>query len=85
MQIKPLKGILELPSDKSMTHRGIIFGAIAHGTTRVSSFHPGRDNLASLRAVQALGVETKLVGPAQIAIMAKEEGIANVQIDSSRV
>jgi 3-phosphoshikimate 1-carboxyvinyltransferase len=45
-----------VPSDKSIAHRALLFGAIAHGTTVVHGFQGGRDNRATLAACRALGV-----------------------------
>ncbi|SJZ69352.1 3-phosphoshikimate 1-carboxyvinyltransferase [Pilibacter termitis] len=52
-----LSGTLCVPSDKSISHRGIMFGAIAHGVTRVHNFLRGEDCLSTLEAFRALGVK----------------------------
>jgi len=51
-----LRGRLSVPSDKSIAHRALLFGAIAHGTTTVGGFQGGRDNRATLAVCRALGV-----------------------------
>ncbi len=51
-----LRGRLTVPSDKSIAHRALLFGAIAHGTTTVRGFQGGRDNRATLAVCRALGV-----------------------------
>ena len=51
-----LRGRLSVPSDKSIAHRALLFGAIAHGTTTVEGFQGGRDNRATLAVCRALGV-----------------------------
>ncbi len=58
-QVKPggaLKGTIRVPGDKSISHRSIMLGSLAEGTTRVSGFLAGEDNLATLDAFRALGV-----------------------------
>ena len=53
----PLRGRLRVPSDKSISHRAVMLGALADGSTRVRGFLPGADTLATLAAVQAMGVQ----------------------------
>lgn len=52
-----LRGTLRVPGDKSISHRSIMLGSLAEGTTHVSGFLEGEDNLATLNAFRALGVE----------------------------
>ncbi|MCR4406181.1 MAG: 3-phosphoshikimate 1-carboxyvinyltransferase [Anaerolineae bacterium] len=54
---KPLRGHIRVPGDKSISHRALLLGALAHGTSRISGFLPSGDCLASLTCLQALGVE----------------------------
>ena len=49
-------GDLRVPGDKSISHRSIIFGAIAEGVTRISHFLEGEDALATLQAFRDMGV-----------------------------
>lgn len=51
-----LSGNLRVPGDKSISHRSIMLGSLAEGTTRISGFLEGEDSLATLKAFQALGV-----------------------------
>ena len=51
-----LKGEIDIPSDKSISHRSIMFGAIAHGKTTIKNFLRGDDCLSTLKAFQDLGV-----------------------------
>lgn len=58
--IKPaasIKGEITVPGDKSISHRSIMLGAIAHGTTTVRGFLRGGDNLATMAAFRSMGVE----------------------------
>lgn len=51
-----LTGTLRVPGDKSISHRSVILGSLAQGTTRVSGFLEGEDSLRTLRAFQDMGV-----------------------------
>ena len=51
-----LTGEISVPGDKSISHRSIIFGALAKGTTVINGFLDGEDCMATLRAFQAMGV-----------------------------
>lgn len=56
LQAKSLKGTIEVPADKSISHRSIMFGAIANGTTIVKNFLRGEDCLSTLNGFKQLGV-----------------------------
>ncbi|MEY2866329.1 MAG: 3-phosphoshikimate 1-carboxyvinyltransferase [Pseudomonadota bacterium] len=51
-----LQGLLRVPGDKSISHRAIIFGALAEGRTHVSGFLEGEDTRATARIFSQLGV-----------------------------
>jgi 3-phosphoshikimate 1-carboxyvinyltransferase len=58
--VKPggrLSGAFRVPGDKSISHRSIIFAAVAEGTTHISGFLQGEDSLNTLRAFRSMGVE----------------------------
>lgn len=52
-----LRGDVTVPGDKSVSHRSIMLGSIAHGTTNVSGFLQGADSLATLNAFRSMGVQ----------------------------
>lgn len=52
-----LSGDALVPGDKSVSHRSIMFGALADGVTNVTGFLTGEDCLATLKAFRAMGVE----------------------------
>lgn len=56
-----INGSLRVPGDKSISHRSIIFGSIATGTTHVSGFLEGEDALNTVAAFRAMGVT--ITGP----------------------
>jgi len=51
-----LTGSIRVPGDKSISHRSIMLGSLAEGTTHVSGFLEGEDSLATLKAFKAMGV-----------------------------
>ena len=54
-----LTGTLRVPGDKSISHRSIMLGSLAEGTTHISGFLEGEDSLATVWAFRALGVDIK--------------------------
>ncbi|MDQ6900449.1 MAG: 3-phosphoshikimate 1-carboxyvinyltransferase, partial [Candidatus Dormibacteraeota bacterium] len=52
-----LAGTLRLPGDKSISHRALIFNAIAHGRAQVRGLSPGADVASTAGCLRALGVE----------------------------
>lgn len=52
-----LRGTIRLPGDKSISHRAVMFGALAEGETRIENFLFGADCLATVACMRALGVE----------------------------
>ncbi len=53
----PLRGTAEVPGDKSISHRALIFGAMAVGETRITGLLEGQDVLDTAKAMQAFGAE----------------------------
>ncbi|HEK9985112.1 TPA: 3-phosphoshikimate 1-carboxyvinyltransferase [Streptococcus equi subsp. zooepidemicus] len=53
---KALRGRLRVPGDKSISHRAVIFGAIAEGQTVIHGLLRGQDVLATIQALRDLGV-----------------------------
>ena len=53
--VDAVAGTMRVPGDKSISHRAIMLGALAEGTTEVSGFLEGEDCLATMRAFQAMG------------------------------
>jgi len=54
---RPLKGEVTIPGDKSISHRGVMLGAIAQGTTRIMNFLQGADCLSTIDCFQKMGIE----------------------------
>jgi 3-phosphoshikimate 1-carboxyvinyltransferase len=53
----PLQGRLSVPGDKSISHRALMFGALAVGETRITGLLEGEDVLRTAAAMRALGAE----------------------------
>jgi len=53
----PLKGTVTIPGDKSISHRSVMFGALADGTTKVTNFLRGADCLSTIACFRKLGIE----------------------------
>lgn len=51
-----VEGRIRVPGDKSVSHRSIMLGALAEGTTHISGFLEGEDALATLQAFRDMGV-----------------------------
>ena len=53
---KVIKGSLTVPGDKSISHRAVMFSALAKGETRVRGFLPGEDCLSTISVFRKMGV-----------------------------
>ncbi len=65
MEIKKqqsLRGVLSVPGDKSISHRAVMFGALAKGTTRVSHFLEGADCLSTISCFRKMGIDIEKDG-----------------------
>ncbi|MGH9178912.1 MAG: 3-phosphoshikimate 1-carboxyvinyltransferase [Acidimicrobiales bacterium] len=67
----PLRGRVRPPGDKSVSHRALILGALAHGTTEVTGLSPGDDVARTATALRALGAAIEDgPAPAQVRVHA---------------
>ncbi len=57
-----------MPGDKSISHRAVMFGAIAEGATRVRNFLDGADCRATVSVMRALGVQVEIVSPTELIV-----------------
>src|SRR6201989_741052 len=55
--LAPLTGQIAVPGDKSISHRALMFGALAVGETRITGLLTGEDVLRTAAAMRALGAE----------------------------
>jgi 3-phosphoshikimate 1-carboxyvinyltransferase len=54
-QARHIGGEIVVPGDKSLSHRAVLFAALADGTTAIDGFLPGEDCVCTMRALQAMG------------------------------
>lgn len=57
-----LRGTLTVPGDKSISHRAVMFGSLASGTTRISHFLEGADCLSTISCFRKMGIEIDRTG-----------------------
>ena len=55
-QKTPLRGTITVPGDKSISHRAVMLGSLAEGTSIIRNWLPAGDTIATLEAFQAMGV-----------------------------
>lgn len=59
---KPLRGTLTVSGDKSISHRAVMFGSLATGTTEIEGFLAGEDCLSTIRCFRSMGVQIEQNG-----------------------
>jgi len=63
-----LQGTINVPGDKSISHRSLIIGALAKGTAHVTNFLSSQDCLSTLQCLQQLGVQIDQISPSEIRV-----------------
>ena len=58
-KVKSLKGEITVPGDKSISHRSIMFGALANGITEIDGFLDGEDCNSTIDCFRSMGVKIK--------------------------
>ena len=66
---KNLNGEIHVPGDKSISHRAAILAAVAQGRTQVNGFLMGADNLATVNALQQMGVPIEFIDDESIVLI----------------
>jgi 3-phosphoshikimate 1-carboxyvinyltransferase len=61
-------GTIQVPGDKSISHRALMLGALATGQTRITGFLAGEDCLATMAALGAMGVAIEATDPDNIVV-----------------
>ncbi|MDQ4074751.1 MAG: 3-phosphoshikimate 1-carboxyvinyltransferase [Chloroflexota bacterium] len=64
----PLRGTVRVPGDKSISHRVLLFGALAEGETCATGWLPAEDCLATVRVLRAMGVEIMQETPSSVRV-----------------
>ncbi len=73
---KAIRGEARVPGDKSISHRALILGALAHGETEIRGLSPARDVRSTEGCLRALGVEIRKEGGVVHVIGRGPEGLA---------
>ena len=74
-----------MPGDKSISHRYVLFGALASGVTTVEGLAPGADVASSIACVQALGAAVTRTAPGRLEIRGRgAHGLAPADGDLAR-
>ena len=55
-KVNKLNGTLAIPGDKSISHRAVMFGSLAEGTTRITNFLEGADCLSTISCFRKMGI-----------------------------
>ena len=63
-----VRGEIAVPGDKSVSHRAVLLGAIAEGTTEVENFLESEDCLATLNAMRSMGVDVERPGAGRVVV-----------------
>ncbi len=74
MSVRSLKGQITVPGDKSISHRAVMLGALAHGRTTVENFLMGEDCLSTIACFRKLGIA-----------IAVDEGKNHVEIEGKGI
>lgn len=72
-----LRGTIRVPGDKSISHRSVIFAAIAEGESSISGFLEGEDTLATAAALRAMGISME--GPSRGSIVVRGAGLRGLR------
>ena len=62
---RSLQVVVQVPGDKSISHRALLFGAIAEGTTRITGLLPAEDPLSTAACLRAMGVTISAIEAGQ--------------------
>ena len=79
--VERVRARLSVPGDKSISHRALLFSAIAGGCARVRGLAPGRDVASTAAAVAALGAGLERIGPAEVEVTGPAAWTAGDPID----
>src|SRR3972149_9501845 len=80
--IEKVSGELSLPGDKSISHRAVIFSAMANGISEITNLSDGEDVSSTINCLKAIGTEIEKVGQS---IKVKGKGFKNFTKPSSQL
>ncbi len=65
---KPLRGTIEIPPDKSVTHRAFMLSALTKGRVKISNFSKGADCISTLNIIKQLGCNIKFLNEKELIV-----------------
>lgn len=68
---RALRGELDVPGDKSIGHRAVLFAGLAQGRSLLRGLSGGQDNGRTAAALRALGIEIAAAGPGAVAVLGR--------------
>ena len=60
-EVACLEGVIDIPADKSLTHRGLMFGALGDRSLTVKALGAGEDNHSTAEVLRGLGVQIEAI------------------------
>lgn len=67
-KIESIKGTIQVPGDKSISHRALLLASLAEGDSYISGFLPAEDCLSTLTCLQNLGVRVDVLRPDRLVV-----------------
>ena len=82
---RKLIGEIDIPGDKSISHRAVMLGSLAKGTTRIKHFLTGEDCLNTIRAFESMGVDilTEVNSDNETEVIIRGKGLRGLKEPSS--
>lgn len=79
---KGLRGCVEIPSDKSISHRAVMLSSLAKGKSLIKNFSQGKDPVSTLKLFKNLGVQSRYIDDKTLEIISEGKLIApNIPLD----
>ncbi len=69
--VSSLVGSIQVPGDKSISHRAVMLGSISEGTTRIDGFLNGEDCLHTIQVFRQLGVKIEQISETSYLVFGK--------------
>ena len=67
-KIKSFKGTIEIPADKSVTHRAFLFSALTKGKCKIINYSKGADCMSTLKIIKQLGCNIEYINEKELII-----------------
>ncbi len=83
--LNKLSGVIEVAGDKSISHRSIMFGALANGVTEVTGFLEGEDCIATKNAFANMGVVISYATDSNSKLLIKGVGLNGLKMSSKPI